>query len=179
MDPRELLAICTTRGIKLDTPPGGIPDLTSSDIAAAMGIGSLKREEADILLFKYCGDITVRSSIWAWHFEQIVRTARQESWRWRKGQLEILAVVTLSDFLADHICPACNGTQSAIIDNKKVYCPVCEGVGKLLPTDRMYRKHLGVSKSAFSSFWKRRVDRCISQLQQTESNAIYKWVASL
>lgn len=170
-DSRELLAMMTARGIRLGNAYGGVPSLTSLDVAGAMGMGHIPRREAVLLLVKYCDDRTMIHELWAYWFADRMQKAWREKWVRKRGDVEKLSRLTLEEHIDGKICKTCCGVGSVIVDSKKRDCHVCEGVGRRYAGEPTLADYFGVSRRQYRQVWEPRVADARGELNRWEIEA--------
>ena len=120
----EKLSMLGPKSIKMEGVGGGIPDITPEDIAGAMR--HLHWLEYDLLDVKYCGgSINRRGRIMSMVNGYFLTKFRKND----KEELARMANDVVNEYISPNRCPSCHGTKEAVIANKTVVCPDCNGTG--------------------------------------------------
>ena len=129
----EVCKLLAPKSINLE-PRGGIPDLTSSDVAHALG--TLKHRYASLVVrVKYAGQDELRRDLFISLYTCMMESGAS---RWRTPRNHFvfdLCRTALNEFLAPALCPTCNGLGSFKHGSLKVQCSPCLGTGKYRHTD--------------------------------------------
>ena len=165
-----MLALLTSRGIEVGKVYGGRPDLTQQDVAGMMS--KLAHKESELLLSKYAG--YPRHRVLAYWSAHVFIHAKEQSLGIDRNKLAKLAQVTLSEFIDEPRCKACNGTKGLIIDSVWENCPKCEGVGYRRLSDRAIARAVGLHGTKLKPSWQDLVGWCRSELQVWEGEALRK-----
>ena len=136
---------------------GGIPELTTSDICAALagankaGLAFLIARDAGLpenCLREYeaiCG-----------HFEKEVhKLAKRLKWPLRNSGTAKLVVFTriqLAESIAGTRCPSCRGTRYSLIHPSEL-CRTCRGTGVYVLEDRIKANLMQISPPAYHKTW--------------------------
>lgn len=174
LDTRERLALVTPHGIgELDAPRGGIPDLTSMDVAAAMGLG-VDQLGAELLLVKYADDVGQLKPLRTRWFMYVMEWGKkQHQWKAKKpGRFKNLSDVTLAEYLSLHVCPTCQGRGEVPVMKSFKQCTHCGGSGRIHPTSSQMASEIGVSQEDYHRTWESRVQWCRDELESKERVAI-------
>jgi len=124
----EAAKLLAPHAINLE-PRGGIPDLTSTDVAHALG--TLKHRYASLVLrVKYAGQDDLRQDLFIALYTNIMETGASNWLRPRNHFVFDLCKTALGEFLAPTLCPTCNGLGSFNHGFLKVVCEPCLGTGK-------------------------------------------------
>lgn len=169
-DPRELFGLLCQRVQQFSMAPGGIPVFTQDDIAHALGkiqvlvgdgnvIKNNHLQEAIMLArIKYAGETE--------YCEEFVLALRRKAllrlnvddWRVPRPNFVLdMCWLALIEVI-DPACPACDGIEYRMIDNKPVVCPECNGGGRLRITDKTRANFLLCSPTTWSQHWSKRYE---------------------
>lgn len=173
-DVREELARLTIHGPQLDRIGYATnPDrLTTADVGHALGMG-LTRQQARLLLAKYCDDVAEQRMFAAEFFDWVLTRAEFERWHRPKiGMIHGLAYAAAGEFLGANRCPKCDGAHI----RGTVTCPHCvDTPGYRYPTEQEYAKAIGCTISAYRAVWSARVALCRRELARLEYSALAKY----
>ena len=153
----------TAHGIDPLKAYGGVPTITQMDVAGMMS--SLKPCESALLRAKYCGEPA--SSAWAYWFKHLM----DQGWE-SDGQIRVLSLITMDEFVREPRCKACGGTKGQMIDAQWVVCPRCDGLGYQAMSDRAIGRRMGMTR--LREPWLGRLSWCRRTLQNWEVEAVKK-----
>ena len=158
---------------------GGIPDLTTSDIAAALA--GANKAGVYLLLAKDCGlpELTAKKeykAICGLFYPEVHKLAKRLKWRLHGTQrrtLDIFTDIVVADVIAGTRCPSCRGTKYSLI-NPSNECRTCRGTGVYVIPDKEKARQMGISPSAYCKNWVRKepdikslLERRIYQAEQS------------
>ncbi len=172
--PEQLLAMMTPKGVSFVGGGGGVPALTGLDVAAALGMGRLDRLAYLLVLFKFCGDESVRPDLTILINAEIVSLFESLNWDSPFGDadtgllLENLGQMALADVMGVR-CKKCNGT--AYIAAKP--CRSCSGSGNHSPSGRQRAARLGLNESNWRRRWSDRYKVIVNKLECAVSRGLY------
>ncbi len=136
---------------------GGVPELTVSDIAAALA--GADPAGLSLLLCQVCGESDFKA-LYATFYPEAIKLSKRLKWR-SAGSIQArtgkLLEVVLFEAMCDKKCPSCRGTQYSLLDPSKP-CRTCKGTGSWMVPDYVKAEYIGVSKGAFSRVWLGRED---------------------
>lgn len=176
MSAAELLAKLSTGSTQRLTVPGGaIPELTQSDIAAAL-TGTEKSAEL-LVRIKYAGDTDykTRRNLEILTLIAAADLANHYDWNLERGKnrLEPLAILAIDLVINPPLCRRCHG-RGDIISTRGVVriCPACNGfrLGKMTDTDKS--KRVGVHRNKWPKIWEPRLKLLICELRSWEVQAL-------
>ena len=158
---------------------GGIPELTTSDIAAALT--GANKAGLNLLLGQICG-VGEYKAIYELFLPEAIKVAIRFKWRSDKltrTRTERLLDIVLSESLLSRRCPSCRGTKYSII-NKAKPCESCNGTGLFNNFDYLKAQYLGISDRAWRKTWRERekdlkvlLDRRAHQAKRKIINNLY------
>jgi hypothetical protein len=167
-DPRELLALLTSKVQQFAVADGGIPAYTASDVAYILAHvdDPMARLYARI---KFAGEKQ--------HSEELAESMRisllylDGIGKWRVPRpdwiLEMCRLALWED-IDPHVCGTCQGRGSALIEHKLVTCQPCGGSGKVSLRDTDRSRMLNISKSSWSEPWR-------SRYRRIQSHTLDRW----
>jgi hypothetical protein len=169
----EILALLTARTLDLGHVPGGRPELTGLDIAAALGMDH-DPISADLLLAKYAANPKAYASGRIWWRMAVGDESIRARWdRKPAGTTFALADFSLDEWISSGRCTSCHGAAHAVIDHKPVECPACLGTGLERRSGRAAARGIGLPESTYrGSHWPLRLDWCRRRLWQIEADAL-------
>ena len=151
----EAAKLLAAHSINLE-PQGGIPEITSEDIAHALG--TLKHPHASLVLrIKYALQTELKPVLFVALHDSMMLNGAKDWIRPRNNWVFDMCRIGLDEFLAPTLCPTCNGLGSFNHGHLTVSCEPCLGTGRykrpdpadLLgvnnwrPWDGQYRQVLG------------------------------------
>lgn len=176
-DPLELLAMLTARVQRFHMAPGGIPAITSDDIAHALGM--IHNDEARLYArLKYCHQHTYAEGLALFIRRFILMKKLSDRWRIpRPGFVFDLSCLMLAEAIDPHVCSWCRGRgERPEIDEenkptgKLKPCDQCHETGRrslaLREADRA--RLMDMSRSAWHNTWDDRY-------QDAQRDTISKW----
>lgn len=134
---------------------GGSPELTTSDLAAALA--GTNKAGLKLLLGQICG-VSEYKEVYALFLPEVIRIAKRLNWRTdtlthaRTGKL---LDIVLSESLLSRKCPSCHGTKYSII-NPAAHCESCGGTGLFNNFDYLKAQYLEISDRAWRKTWRER-----------------------
>ncbi len=153
-------------------------NINASDVAAALGYGSLSKYACYMGLAKYCADIHASQQLLA-HFERkIQRTITRKKWHDSMGRAKGLAILTLSESMHSIKCKHCKGHGTATKRNKinsideRQLCKACLGTGNKQLSATQKSKIAQISTSSWTRTWKLRHDSFKDYADELECKAI-------
>jgi len=170
-DTRELLAMMTPHGVKVDgTLGGGKPTLTALDVAGAMGLGRLTRRQALLLLVKYCDERHLKHELWVIWFKHV--WAKGQSWDVEPSQIRLVTDISLDECIGTNVCSACRGTMFVMLNQKRLDCALCNGTGRRYASERRMAAGFRCSRRQYRQVWEPRMRWAHQTLQSWESQAV-------
>ena len=157
---------------------GGIPDLTTSDIAAALY--NCNKPGLMVLLAKVCGEGDYKA-IYEVLFPQVLRRGFREKWRLRpsdEARAGKLLEIAIKETVGTNICPSCKGVKHSLI-NPTEECQLCNGTGKWLIYDQQKADYLGISARAYRKIWRERLETIKSLIEAREWQAQQRFYKNL
>jgi len=154
VNPRELLALLTCRVQRFHLAPGGIPNITAEDVAAALGM--MKNDEARIYArIKYCGQTEYADELARAMRRYILFRKADDGWRIpRPGFILAMSYLILSEAVDPHTCSWCEGRAEVRPEHGPVIvCEACQGSGRRRMKNGDRARLMGVSKSSWSDPW--------------------------
>lgn len=157
--------------INFEGSRGGIPELTTSDIAACLAGANITG--MNILLKRVAGFEIAIQRIYDTVRDSALRVAWRNGWKLTDKGLEklvILLYLAICEKVATNVCPSCRGTKYSILRPSE-HCRTCRGTGKWKIDDYIKAKAIGISKSAYSQTWRERFDDLLLLLETREYQA--------
>lgn len=176
MNPVRLLAKLTTRGVRIEGCPGGQIELTSQDVAAALGMGSLNEQAYLIGRAKFSDD-GFAQGVLVDRVEQAFR-ARCQAAGWKQDYCRGIAELCVFELVWNGACPHCAGRGAGWVKPRDSAvqlwrdCGVCKGTGRKRLTIRERASIAGVGKSQFAAEWQQRADKVMLDLWSMESDCL-------
>ena len=155
---------------------GGIPDLTTADIAASLA--GANKPGLMVLIAKVCGNGDSKA-IYETFFPEVLRRGCREKWRLRaadEARAGKLLEIAINETVGTNICPSCKGVKHSLI-NPTETCQLCDGTGKWLIYDQQKADYLGISARAYRKIWRERLEIIKGLIEAREGQAkqkIYK-----
>lgn len=163
MNPRELLSLLTARVQRFHLAPGGIPNLTAEDVAAALGM--IHHPEARLYArIKYCGQVAYAEELALamrryaldriakpeWEVPREAPVGQDKEW-WLD-----MCRMAVAESVDPHTCRTCLGRAETMIDSKRIVCSDCRGTGRkeLTQTDRA--RTMSITRKGWTQDQKRR-----------------------
>lgn len=174
MDARELLASLTARGhFNPDAGRGGVPVLTSMDIAACLA--GTSRVGCGLLLVGYCFDAAAWNPLrWAWWQECVHQ-------RWEVDRSKMImpfVMATLADHITPGTCPTCDGVKHVMLGQTRVDCDRCHGSGRQYMSQRDLARFMELGQK-LPRPWIDRMDWARNRLTEIETRAAERVVRKI
>ena len=136
---------------------GGIPELTTSDICAALA--GANKAGLKLLIGQVCGEGDI-NAICDTFRPEVIRLSKRL--KWRSDELTMARIAKLLDIvvyesLSPNKCPTCRGTKHDITNPVKS-CETCKGTGGFAIPQSAKAEYLGMSGRAWRKTWKDRED---------------------
>ena len=158
----ELLKMLPAKSLSFETTHGGVPELTPSMIAAALGMGRLSDKASLYCRIKYQLQTELRNKLESKILVQDVLTwAVKENWICGTGLIPKLGMVALDEMLNESLCRKCNGTGEVKIDDKVNECNRCSGAGHQRFSKAEVARRLGIHRQHYSRTWADRYGRVL------------------
>ena len=151
----QLLTRLNAGTINPEGVSGGIPELTTSDIAAALT--GTNEAGLKLLLSQICGTSEYKA-LYDLYLPEVQRLAVRLKWRLDKPTQDRaykLLHIVLSESILSRKCPSCHGTKYSFI-NPAEFCPTCKGTGLTQNFDYLKAKILGISDRGYRKTWRER-----------------------
>lgn len=164
------VAKMTAHGIQINGMGfGGIPDLSQTDIAAALA--GLHGPAYWLMRLKYCGDVSqakpLAESI-AWHMLSEAMAGGEDV----SAQIaRKLARVIVLQFTTGPVCEDCHGTGTAFECATVKDCRPCGGTGRLAMTAERSATIAGVSAPTYRKRYAYLVNQEVARLESLEGSA--------
>jgi len=168
-DPRELLSLLTARVQRFQVAPGGIPAITSDDIAHALGM--IQHDTARLYArVKYAGEYKYAEGVALAIRRYILMNKLENHWRIpRPNFLFDMSCLMLAEAVDAHTCPWCDGRAEVRPESGPVIvCDACKGTGRRAIKDTDRARLLDVSRSSWSDTWGPRY-------KETQTETVDKW----
>lgn len=167
----RIISKLSAKGIDIGAPRGGIPELTSSDVAAAFR--GVRDGPYYLAVYKYVRDDSVQPQLFYEVYDRAVRLSVKLNWRHtdeERGQAPIRRLCRLAIFeVANPLC--CGGCGGSGLYNDQRTCVTCNGTGKATITDDMRRQFCGISEQRWDT-WKPRYERIYGCVQGWDIHAL-------
>ena len=151
----QLLTRLNAGTINLEGVSGGIPELTTSDIAAALA--GTNKAGLKLLIGQICG-MSEYKALYELFLPEVHRLGLRLKWRLdehTQARAGKLLHIVLSESLLSRKCPSCHGTKYSSI-NPAEHCPTCKGTGLTQNFDYLKAQILEISDRAWRKTWKER-----------------------
>ena len=150
-DTPELLANLTPEGQEtaLWHSRGHIPQV--GPMAIAYGLSKVRSKGAGYLVrVMYAGESAWEYDLELALYSTVIKIATQRKWTdFKHGHplrgkelLRHMTRLALWEHIHHHVCPICKGRAHALIEDKLVVCPHCDGTQRVEPTDKGRTKYL-------------------------------------
>lgn len=153
MKPQELLSFLTARVQRFHLSPGGIPSLTSDDVAHALGMihNDLARAYARV---KYAGQYNYSEGLALGLRRHILLKKVEDNWRIpRKEFILDMSYMMLAEAVDPNTCRWCWGRAEVKPENGPVIvCSACDGAGHRKIRDIDRARVMEVSKQSWSNW---------------------------
>ena len=175
-DPLELLSMLTARVQRFHMAPGGIPAITSDDVAHALGM--IHNDEARLYArLKYCHQHTYAEGLALYIRRYVLMRKLSDRWRIpRKDFILDMACLMLAEAVDPHICSWCKGRgerpeiKEGQATGKLEPCDQCRQTGRrsaeLIQADRA--RLMGLSPQAWHNTWEDRY-------HDARTDTVLKW----
>ena len=151
----QLLTRLNAGTVNFEGVSGGIPELTTSDIAAALN--GANEAGLKLLIAQVCGTGEYKA-LYALFIPEVHRLGVRLKWRTdaiTRARTGKLLDIVLSESILSRKCPSCHGTKYSFI-NPAEFCPTCKGTGLTQNFDYLKARILGISDRAWRKTWKER-----------------------
>lgn len=176
------MARLALHGAALGGTFGGIAQLTTMDIAAAIGLAGLTQGESDLLRVRYCGDDLDTSesgkSVRYWWHAEVHSLGIKLGWPRPSSDRPAwwtLAHYSIREHCAPERCKRCDGVAEVVLASVRKVCPVCGGTGMRFTSQRRLAR---VARMPQSTWRERGYDACLSickgELQSRDDRAVAK-----
>jgi hypothetical protein len=182
-DARELLAKLTPHGIPFDAVSfGGIPELSSTDVAAGIAMAHLCIGEAALLRVRYCGDQS------SWTEARIAWYSRVHSIgiedRWPKPSSRhptwlVMALGSLVEHCGSGRCHVCHGVAHLLINNLVATCAACRGSGREPIGERRLSELAAIPRTTWRRTYSVLMEVCRREIETIDSRACAAVAAKL
>lgn len=165
------LSMLSARGCNMQAVRGGIPELTSSDIAAAfLGVPD---GPYYLAMLKYVRDEQVQPRLFYSLYDRAVKLSVKHKWDHSKEErgtapIRKLCRLAIFEIVNPGRCGGCRGTG---LYNDQRPCVTCSGSGLALITDDVRRQCCGISEQRWP-LWRRRYDRIYVCVQGWDIHAL-------
>ncbi|WP_299494617.1 hypothetical protein [uncultured Shewanella sp.] len=169
----RLLNKMTPRSVALDIVRGGVPEISSSDVAAALSFGNLSEAACNFGLAKYCSDNIATYKLMDYFNEIIKEKVKIERWSQGINETEGLARLMMLEGVYGVRCNKCKG-RGHIIQAQKGRgvaneCGKCHGSGLGTFSQRRRAEIANISSSSWDRHWKLRLDKLLVYAYELES----------
>ena len=163
---------------------GGRPELTTSDIAAALT--GANKAGLSLLIGQICG-VSHYKAVYDLFLPEAIKVATRLKWhsdKLTRARIAKLLDLVLSESLLSYKCPSCRGTKFSVMNhsmaNNAKPCESCNGTGLFNNFDYLKAKHLEISDRAWRKTWRERekelkalLDRRAYQAKRKIINNLY------
>lgn len=152
---------------------GGIPTLTQSDVAGALGMMH-SATGVDIMRFKDLGDVAAGGRLSERWRVTVERIAEKEGWTVRdENRLRYLADGVLHEYLMElHVCTECNGLGLRQLRGGVTrVCTRCEGAGVVKVPVAVRARLLKCDEKTFRTSWVPKWEQLLAEIAQIEFGA--------
>jgi hypothetical protein len=169
----ELITLLNPKSPNYNGTGGGIPELTSQDVAASLS--RIKITGPSLLVRTMAGDpTTLRPLIQAFR-QHVAHMAMLKHWKTGpkyNDYFEGLCESVLHFYIIPSKCGRCHGHgQVTLITKQVIECPVCAGAGNKEISERAKYKAAGIPSSAWGDVWADRWDHARDVLVDWEWQA--------
>lgn len=166
-----LLAKLTAKGVAMDGAGfGGVPNLTSSDVAGAMA--GLTPPVYQLLRLKYCGEEEMRPVVVERVAFSLLGYAMTGDIDLKVSTVRNLAALVVDLVMKGALCGSCGGTGMLITDATAKDCGVCRGSGRANMTQKAAADFLGIDKRTYTKNYDRLVVRFCADLEAMEASGL-------
>lgn len=170
----EILTLLNAKTTRFDTGSGGVPSVTQSDIASALG--QLNGFQSLLLRLKFAGqtELTVRFVLEVGI--KVLQWSVDEDWK-AHGSMKLKdpVIAITREAVAEWLsckCRTCKGTgEVKVLGGKVVTCKKCDGTGDRPKSTYARAKACKISDHAFADVWKDRYERILELLNREEAQA--------
>ena len=151
----QLLVRLNPNHINMEGAGGGIPELTTSDINAALA--GANKAGLELLIGQVCGAADFKT-LYETFLPETLRCANRLKWSLvgsGAARVHKLLQIVLFEAISARKCPSCRGTKRSLL-NPVDKCPTCYGSGVWFGYDRAKAKYLGISDQAWRKTWRER-----------------------
>ena len=147
----QLLTRLNAGTVNLEGVSGGIPELTTSDIAACLAGGD--NIGLMILMRRDAGDTSAHKAAYRRLVKGVIRVAKQNRWK-IKGAKEVKSLLNLClyEYIYPQKCPTCGGTGYY----RYKECGTCHGTTNYVLNDSQRAYAIGVHRSNYRRTWSTR-----------------------
>ena len=170
MSKAEILTKLNAKTQSFSAAPGGVPELTQSDVAAMMQ--GLSNQQEWILRAKVLDDAAAAGNLWNWWKSVCREEARVRKWKRKSWQLNAFAAGVFAEAIQPGRCNYCLGQGAIQAGPLLITCDECGGTG-VIPkdhSDRNLARSLGLSR--LQEPWKSRAQWARIVLKNLEADAI-------
>ena len=158
---------------------GGVPELTTSDICAALA--GANEAGLELLIGQVCGEGDI-NAICETFLPDAIRLSKRL--KWRSDEQTMVRIVKLLDIvvyqsLSPNKCPTCRGTKHDL-DNPVKSCETCKGTGGFTIPQSAKAEYLGMTGRAWRKTWSEReedlkmlLERRLHQAKLSICNHLY------
>ena len=151
-------------------------------MAISYGLAKVQDASSKLLRIKYAGESAWEYDVEIALYSVVVCIATQRKWTdFKHGHplrgkelLRHMTILALWEHIHHHVCPICKGRANALIEDKLVVCPQCNGAGRSEPTDESRTKYL-ISATGVHAFdfapWMEKYRRIQDVLRAWERDA--------
>lgn len=173
----RLLSKLTTQGMKLGgVGGGGSVEISSQDVAAALGMGNLSRMAYLVGVAKFADDGIAQGEL----VHQVEASFRRDCIRngWKQDHCRGIAELCVFELIWEGQCPHCHGRGSRWVHRDDgvsqhwADCSSCKSTGRKRLTIRERAAISGISRTRFQADWEARVDRLLIDLWSAESEVL-------
>lgn len=181
MNPVRLLGKMTAKGVRLDGGGGGPVLIPASDVAAALGMGSLPRQVVLVGLAKYADDNQSQLALRDWVIARFRRRCVERGWK--QNYVDGLALLVVYELVNPTRCPHCLGRGKRWLEvpvergsdervRRWTDCGRCKGGGVVRLSERDRAAIAGIKKSRFNETWAQRADELFAELVSLEDRVL-------
>ena len=168
-----LLNKLVPQSVALDSVSGGKTEITSSDVAAALGFGNLSPAACNYGLAKYCASKLAANELMAFFNDIIKKQVKTEQWTQGLKSTEGLAQLMMLEGVYGVHCNKCKGRGIAVHCKGgrgiSKDCEKCHGTGLGAHSERRRAGIANISSSSWDRHWKLRLNSllvCAYELEE-------------
>lgn len=171
MNPVRMLAKLTAQGVKLEGGGGGSVLVSETDVAAAMGMGSLDPFACLVGRAKFADDGQAQQRLVRVVERRFARRCMDRGWPMQRARG--VAELAVFELIWSGTCPHCDGGGWAPRPRPThARCGACRGTGRKVLGVRDRAAIAGIGRTQFADAWQQRVDDLVWDLLEAQQAVI-------